>query len=230
MFIVVCTTPQGQNQLMRHPQSMAFDAGPIVDLSAAAWYEWNCNVEGILRGVAHALNNRAAALSAVMELASDGDASAASILKSELQKVRDLSAVVRTIGTPRQGTEALAPREAAADALAVLGMHADQRQRVTLIEAANDAAVRAPRWMFVRALIALVSSIPVSGATPHSVRVTVVADDDWVTVRADAAGHDLAARSALTAELARAMGGEVLTDAYGFRLPSLAAVRRREGL
>jgi hypothetical protein len=215
---------------MRDDQSMTIGTEMPLQLSAAAWQEWNRIVESILRGVAHALNNRAAALSAVIELAADGDGpeSTSSILKAELQKVRDLSAVVRAIGTPRQGTEALAPRDAAADALAVLGMHADLRERATLIEAASNVAVRVPRWMLVRALVALVSSVPIGGAATHSLRITVSGDDEWVVVRAEGTSGRLAPRSALTSELARAMGGDVLDDAYGFRMPALAALRRRE--
>ncbi|HMC57407.1 MAG TPA: hypothetical protein VKH19_19655 [Gemmatimonadaceae bacterium] len=201
---------------------------PTLELSAPAWREWNRNVESVLRGIAHALNNRAAALSAVIELAGDDDdrGSTSSILKTELHKVRDLSAVIRTLGKPRQGKEAFAPREAAADAMLVLGVHADQRERATLIEASNGAAVRVERWMYVRALVTLVASVPIGGATTHSVKVEVVEDGDWVVTRAGAATGRLADRSDYTCELARAMGGEALDDGYGFRLPSLAMLRR----
>ena len=213
---------------MRDDPSMTIGSDAAVELSASAWQEWNRNVESILRGIAHSLNNRAAAVSAVIELTAEGDGpeATAGILTDELEKMRHLSAVVRTIGAPRQGTEALAPRDAAADAIAVLGLHADQRERVALIDAANDVAVRVPRWMFVRALVALVSSVPVKGAM--SLQVMVRGDDEWVVVRAEGVAGELAERSVLTAELARAMGGEPLSDAYGFRVPSLAAVRRRE--
>ena len=49
---------------------------------------------------------------------------------------------------------------------------------------------------------------------------------DWLEVRG-AAAPDQA--SALVTELADAMGGEVLSEGYGFRVPTLAALRRREG-
>src|SRR3954462_539692 len=119
------------------PSTTIDDAHVAFELSSAAWQEWSHNVDSILRGVAHALNNRATALSALIELASDGDAaeSTTPILETEMEKVRDLSAVVRTVGMPRQGIEAFAPRDAAEDASAVLRMHAGQRERVTLIEA-----------------------------------------------------------------------------------------------
>jgi len=215
---------------MRDDQSTTIGTDDPLELSAAAWQEWNRTVESILRGIAHALNNRAAALSAVIELALDGEGaeSTATILKAELKKFRELSAVTRTIGAPRHGTEALAPRDAAADVMAVLGVHADQRERVTLLDASGNVAVRVPRWMFVRALVALVSSVPLAGGAAQSVRVTVTGDDEWVVARVEGMTGDVGERSPLTCELARAMGGEPLRDAYGFRLPALAAVRRRE--
>src|SRR5436190_14230388 len=84
---------------------------PTLELSAPAWREWNRNVESVLRGIAHAWNNRAAALSAVIELAGDDDdrGATSSILKSGLHNVRDPSAVNRTRGKPRPGSEELAP-------------------------------------------------------------------------------------------------------------------------
>src|SRR5436853_6314853 len=88
------------------------DLRVIPDLSAAALYEWNYNVESIMRGVAHSLNNRAAALSAMIELSSDpgveDSVTIPSILTSELERVRHLAAVVRTIGRPRSGVGAFA--------------------------------------------------------------------------------------------------------------------------
>lgn len=205
--------------------------GATLDLSQAAWHEWNRNVESVLRGVAHMLNNRAAALAAVIELAQDADGPEVTtpILRTELQKVRELTAVIRTMGSPRTGVEAFSPRDAASEALAVLGVHGDQRERAALIEAATGAAVRVPRWMFVRALIALVASVPVAGPATHSVKVTVTDDGDWVVARVSGVSGHVAEHSPFTAELAVAMGGEPLADAYGFRLPSLAALRRREG-
>jgi len=202
-----------------------------VALSAAAWSEWNHVVEQVMHGVAHALNNRAAALSAVIDLSKDGDEleGTGGILAQELQRVRDLSFVIRSMGPPRAGVEAFAPRDAATDALAVIAMHAGQRERVAKIDANTGAAVRAPKWMFVRALVALVVSVPVSGVATHGVRVVVAEDGDWVVTRVDGFRAQLGAQSRYTEEMAQAMGGDPLDGALGFRLPSLTALRRREG-
>src|SRR5688572_9513570 len=93
------------------------------ELSAAALQEWTSHVENVLRGVAHALNNRAAALSAVMELAKDPTEDTdvvGSILSSEMERVTELVAVVRSVGVPKQSAEAFAPADVAATAVAVL--------------------------------------------------------------------------------------------------------------
>src|SRR6185295_9874725 len=122
------------------------------------------------------------------------------------------------MGPPRSGTEAFSPRDAAAEALAVIAMHAGQRDRAALIEANAGAAMRVPRWMFVRALVALVASVPVSGVATHSVRVVVTEESEWIVTRVEGFHGALGAQSCYTDEMARAMGGEPLTGALGFRL------------
>ena len=193
-------------------------------LSAAALAEWSHHVECVLRGIAHTLNNRAAALSAVIELSREpgGDASGtAAILSTELDRMGELAASVTLIGSPRRGMEAFAPSDAAAEALGVLQLHAEQHDPPTTIEARTAPAIRVPRWMFVRALVAL-------GADASAIRLGD--EGEWVAVRADAARAPGASPRVLVAELARLMGGEPLAgDQAGFRVPSLAAVRQREG-
>jgi hypothetical protein len=203
-----------------HPDSPA--------LSAAAVAEWVRLVEGVLRGVAHGLNNRAAALAALVELTSapaEQPAVLREILDTEQQRVRDLVRAVRTIGAPSSNVEALLPDDVAADVRAVLNQHPDLRDGAVRIEIARSAPIRASRWAFGRALLALAAGL--SGGTRGTPRtLAIVADDDWLILAADAAGS---APSTLAAELARHMGGEPLDGRYGIRLPTLAALRRREG-
>jgi len=176
--------------------------------SAAALQEWGGNVESVIRGIAHALNNRAAALSAVIELSRDptGDDAEAvsSILSSELVRVSELAQVVRTIGTPRHGVEAFAPRDAATESLAVLQLQIEHRDRMVTIEAAAAPPVRA------------------------AARILIVEDSDWIVTRVEEIRAPTAEVSPYAAELARAMGGETLGTSCGFRLPSLTTLRRRE--
>jgi signal transduction histidine kinase len=209
------------------------DAGPPphLQLSADALREWLLNTEGVMRGVAHALNNRAAALSAVVELSrepTDDDPEAThSILNSELLRVSELARAVRLLGTPRSGTEAFAPRDVVGDAIALLRLHSEQRERVISIDTASAPPIRVPRWMFVRSLVALCSAAAKASGAAH-VQVTVAGDGDWVTVRVDGVSASLAALSPFTVEVARAMDGAPLDSGFGFRIPSLSAIRQRE--
>lgn len=171
------------------------------------------------------MNNRAAALSAVLELSRAGDddpESTREILAGEMDRVLDLVKVIRSIGVPREGDEAIAPADLAGDLQSILSLHADLRDRSVKVSADGAPPVRIPRWMLLRALVAL-------GATrrappgERSVTITLEPDGDWLRVRASGTGE----RSRYAAELASAMGGEPLDDG-GFRVPTLEAVRRRE--
>ena len=204
----------------------------IPHLSEAALNEWGSHVEAVLRGIAHALNNRAAALSAVIELSEEPAEEPEvirSILETELDRVQALAHVVRIIGAPRGGTEAFAPADAAAEALAVLDLHSDARDRGVTVEATQAAPIRVARWLFVRALVALAAGLPPSDHTSGPATITLVEDGEWLVARITGAGSTRP--SALATELARAMDGEPLADpgGYGFRIPTLAALRRREG-
>jgi hypothetical protein len=111
--------------------------------------------------------------------------------------------------------------------LAVLRHHVENRERQVTIDAANAAPVRVVRWMFVRALIALGANASADGG----VNVTIVEEGPWLVTRLDTAKTASATPSPFVTELARAMAGEPLQtpDSYGFRIPTLAALRRTEG-
>lgn len=209
-----------------HPfmaQNTSSDGSP--ELSAAAQKEWNGHVEAVLRGVAHALNNRAAALSALVQLSDDGEPASTlrSILASELDRVSELAAAIRSVGTPRTGEEAFSPTDAAAEAADVLALHSDQRDATTPIEASGARPIRTRRALFVRALIVLAAN---AGRADPRASLTILSSEDDVSVRVNDATP---VASAFIAEIARAMGGDELDSGRGFRLPTLAALRRREG-
>src|SRR3954470_16965011 len=101
---------------LRAATSDVSNPGEISQLSEQAVREWQRHVEAVMRGLAHAVNNRAAALSAVLELSSEPDddpATTRSILSSELSRVRELADVIRIMGPPRGGVEAFSPEDAA---------------------------------------------------------------------------------------------------------------------
>jgi hypothetical protein len=200
--------------------------------SAEATREWMQHVEHVLRGFAHALNNRAAALSAVLELSNEPDedpAATRSILTTELARVRELAEIIRVVGPARGGSEAFSPEDAAEQATAILKLHADHRDRPAVIRADAPPPVRVPRWMFVRALVALGATARGENASVTApVTITMSGDGDWLIVRVEEATTSAASLSPYAAELVRAMGGEIL-PARGFRVPTLAAIRQREG-
>lgn len=193
-------------------------------VTAESLREWGHHVESVLRGLAHALNNRAAALSAVIELSSEPDddpAATRQILVEEMSRVQDLVKVVRAVGVPRPGSEAIAPGDLAPEIQSVLALHADLKDRTVRIDGSAAPAVRVPRWMLARALVSLAASaVPPAGE--RSVTLTIGEDGDWMVARVPGG------RSGYANELAAAMGGEPLADASGFRIPTLEAIRRRE--
>lgn len=194
------------------------------EVTAASLREWAHHVESVLRGLAHALNNRAAALSAVIELSSEPDddpAATRGILVEEMSRVQDLVKVVRAIGVPRSGIEAIVPADLAPEIQSIMALHADLKDRAVKVDAASAPVVRVARWMFTRALVSLAASAT-APAGERTVTLTLGQEGDWLVARAPGA------KSGYAGELARAMGGEPLGDASGFRIPTLEAVRRRE--
>jgi hypothetical protein len=205
---------------------------PLPDLSAAALREWQQLTEQLLRGIAHSLNNRAAAISAVLELSRDPDedgSATTAILGSEFERVQQMVMVLRAIGTPLPRVDAFDPGDAAREARIVLGFHAEQRYRAVRFDAEGAPPTRVPRWLFVRALIALgADASRDSDGEETPVTVIVEGDADWLVARVASRAVG-AVLSCYGTELAAAMGGEPLRGALGFRVPSLAAIRRREG-
>lgn len=208
-------------------------AHPIPEFSEAALSEWVGHVEAALAGITHALNNRAAALSAIIELSDEPAEDAAvirSLLTAELDRVQTLSQAVRLAGSPKSGVEAFSPADAAREARTVLEFHADVRDRGVTIDAVKAPPVRVARWQFVRAIIALAAGRSRDrGTGDGAATITIVEEGDWLLTRVD--GAPGRGPTALVMELARAMDGEPVTESgcYGFRVPTLSALRRREG-
>jgi hypothetical protein len=201
------------------------------DLGAPALREWQALTERVLRGVAHSINNRAAAIAAVRELSRDPEANGAttaSILGTEFESLQEVVTVLRAIGTPLRRVEAFIPSDAAREAQLVLTFHAEERDKGATFDADAAPPTRGPRWLFVRALIVLGADAsaraPEGGPRPM---VTLTGEDDWLVARVEGAvsGAEL---SACGTALAVALDGEPLHDALGFRVPTLAALRRRE--
>lgn len=196
-------------------------------LSAAALLEWEGHAQSVLRGVAHALNNRAASISALMTLCAEPDHTpnaTRELLSVEVDRLGELAGVVRIVGAPTGNVEPFEASDAARSALAVLALHAGLRDRTVTINA-TVPPLRALRWMFVRALVVLAGR-----AAANDPRAPIVVElcerDGWVEATVNAASMT---RSPYVDEIAVALGGELLAHASGFRVPTLATIRRREG-
>lgn len=228
MFVtpLLCSAPDGPASVHGRG-SMANEEQA---LSATALREWTTHVESIMRGLAHALNNRAAALSAIIELSREPDDdpdATRQILSAELSRVRELADVVRALGPGRGEAEALIPGELTSHVLTLLRLHADQRERNVEIDGAAAPPIRAPRWMMQRALLVLCASSPTTDPAARTLRAELVAEGDWMVARVLMPPDGSAVESVYVAEMARAIGGEPLRG--GFRVPTLASIRRREG-
>lgn len=190
--------------------------------------EWTRFVEFVLRGIAHSLNNRAAAINAVMELAGDPDddvASTVSILRTELEKVSELSSVARAIGAPRTSEDAFLSSDALRHARSVLSMHSELREREIVIDVSSRQPMRGPEAAYFRATMLLAAGTTNGAASPE-LRISV--RDESSTVTTVVAGTADARVSPAIVEMVRALGGEPLSGAYGFSVPTLESIRPRE--
>jgi hypothetical protein len=97
---------------------------------------------------------------------------------------------------------------------------------VAFADARGAPPIRVERWMFMRALVVLGATARVHGPQTTAA-IEVAGEGEWLEVQLDEAAAPASASLYVT-ELVRAMGGELLAT-RGFRVPTLAAVRQREG-
>ncbi|HTK50047.1 MAG TPA: hypothetical protein VL328_18835 [Gemmatimonadaceae bacterium] len=201
------------------------DAAPHPD-------DWSTISNELLHGLVHALNNRMAALGALVELARLGDEPGDTLegLSDELTMLGQVNALFALLPERRSEPEALELSAALDDALRLHAHH--PRLRHVGCEALVDDAlspVRAPRWALVRALVLLVHAAKRAGESLQDRGVATIqlrADGPEVVVRVEAPGTPAAELLALAERCgARA---EREGDALTLRLPTLAELRRRE--
>jgi hypothetical protein len=194
--------------------------------------DWSTISNELLQGLIHALNNRMAALGALVELARLGDEVGDSLdgLSDELTLLGGVNALFALLPERRSEPEALELSSALDDALR-LHAHHPRLRRVACEVRSDDALspVRAPRWALVRALVMMV----------HAAKRAVesVQERGGTTIHLLADGPDVVARADVPADptdefvaLAARCGARVERDgaALTLRLPTLAELRRRE--
>lgn len=189
--------------------------------------EWTVLFEELLRGLAHALNNRVTALSACAELAAiDGEPVDANVLKMEITRLHQVSALVGGIATRGHDAEALEIRPVLEEALAIYHHHPRMRSdHGAIAQSGLVLPVRVPRGTLLRLLLLMIDAMRRS-ADRARVEVRLAGDEQLVTVEIETlepSGGDAVA-------LAAACGGVVKTagGVWRLELPSLLALRRQE--
>lgn len=191
---------------------------------------WTTLSEDLLCGLVHAINNRITALSAFAELAEmDGESIEAPVLRVEITRLHQVSALVGVIAIRNNEIEALDFREVLELALTIHWHHPGMRPVPCTIEQSGvGLLVRVPRWALMRLLLLMVDAAKRAGTAAHQSGVEVRLSGDEAVVRAQIVVSEPLGRDAES--LTAVCGGE-LTCAAGvcvLTLPSLREIRRLE--
>jgi hypothetical protein len=212
--------------------------------------------DGILRGIAHALSNRVAALSGVAGLVDFGDLSSERLsraLGSEVSQLGQLVELVRLLPSDAHAPgEAIELQTLLPVVVALHALHADLRDVACTVHHEREALpVHLGRSTFVYALLVLLDTAKRDALRGRgSVAVTYGGDAAWVTIAVDS---DFPAQpttgdstpdadtvrqrvGALLAQIDPSLGVAVARHGDGrgnglrlsMRLPTLLEVRRRE--
>ena len=213
--------------------------------------------DGILRGVAHALSNRVAALSGVAGLVDFGNLPADRLsraLGSEVSQLGQLVEMVRLLPSDaRPRGEAIELRTMLPAVVALHALHADLRDVACTIHHDRDAQpVHLGRSAFIHAVLVLIDAAKRDALRNRgSVALSYRGDATWVTVAVESLagatssapkssagdGPDLRHVSAAVAQLDPSLTVDVQSRRddprrglrLELRLPTLLEVRRREG-
>lgn len=197
---------------------------------ASAEGAWTLLFEDLLRGLVHTINNRVTALSAFAELsAMEGETLGPHVLRQEITRLHDASALVAILSTRGDDVEALELRAVLEVALGIHAHHPHMRDVLCTIEQSGAVLpVRVPRWALLRLFLLLVDAAKRAGDAAKDVVVCMQLSGDDELVRAFVASPEPLSEDVLS--LAAACGG-TLAHAEGgivLELPSLLALRRRE--
>lgn len=198
--------------------------------------DWIDLTDALLRGAAHALSNRAGALSALRDLGTL-DEEGRDLLTGEIARLTRLIHLLRLVpAEPGALPEALDVAAIASDAVAVLALHPDSRE--LRWDARVDGVpqpIRAERWALLRCVLLMCASA-LAGCIARGfreLRVTTSGDAE-MTVVSLAVGEDQPTSwkepSPYARELATRMGGELSWTgaALELRVPTLAVTRAHE--
>lgn len=198
--------------------------------------DWIDLTDALLRGTAHALSNRAGALSALRDLGTL-DEDGRELFTGEIARLTRLIHLLRLVpAEPGALPEALDVAAIASDAVAVLALHPDSRE--LLWDARVDGVpqpVRAERWVLLRCVL-LMCAGALAGCIARGarrLRITTSGDEE-TTVVSLADGDEQPTTwkepSPYARELATRLGGALSWRgaALELRMPTLAVARAHE--
>ena len=192
--------------------------------------DWRTISEDLLKGLVHALNNRVAALSAFVELAKLGDEEdPLTVLPAEIAQLHQVNALFGLLPQRTAEPEPLELRPVFDDALRLHEHHPRFRgASVSLTFEGAPAAVRAPRWALMRAIVMLVHAAKHHASSVHGAEaaIRVRGDDTTVGVRVRTHERSPGDLDALAAECGGRMAR--MNDELVLTMPSLRELRRRE--
>jgi hypothetical protein len=201
---------------------------------------WARLSDSLIGGIAHALSNRIATLSALSELMRMEDAPSenADMLRKEVGRLELLVQHLRLLGDESAvPAEALQLPEVTAAAIALHGYHRDFRDVTVLVGGETSVQpVHVQRSRLLRVLLMLLAASAMAAGRDHAVHATFSAEDALVrvTIGPDGKAKWNANPSDALLDGARAWLGdsEGSVSRNGatilLELPSLAAVRARE--
>jgi hypothetical protein len=202
---------------------------------------WPTLLEAILRGVGHALSNRAAGLLALAEIPMDEhDAESLGMLPHEAARLQELLRIVKLLPAETAAVPAaLLIADVARDACAVMALHPTGREVAWHITGEQGAApVRVERWMLLRTLLLLLDGARqranAAGSRSVEVRLGSSVDGTLATValvvEGGERGDPLPLDDAYLSRLVERLCGTLSTAApIMLSLPTLASRRRESG-
>jgi hypothetical protein len=213
---------------------------------AAAAQAWLVVSDALLRGLNHALSNRAAtvgAVSGVLDATEPPSAAIVDVLRDEAARLDELLQLARLLPGQRGGPEPVHLPDVVPAAVALHGYHFDLRDTPCLLEGeATVMPVLADPTALTHALLLLltVAKLAAAGGT---VALRHDGDDERVTLTVDALPPDEATASVPAEEEAMLTAARTLLAAsdatvehralahgarYALTLPTLTAARRAE--
>lgn len=199
------------------------------DGGGAGCEAWLAASDGLVAGVHHALNNRVATMSALVQLASLDPEPGPDALRALREELERLAGTLRLVGMlprrPGEGPIPLQLPDLLPDVLALARQHRELRDVEVAVELPPGLPpVLAPETALAHALLALLvgAGAAARGRGAARAEVRVSADDRWVSLEAEPA--DPAGLAALFA--AAGGGAEAAGARMVARLPTLAEGRR----